>query len=433
MIEDLKKDLQLNNCKVEKVERIKEEGKEAKYITIVGTAKKVRCPFCNKYTSSVHGHLKPITTNYLNTFERECKLILHKRRFICHPCNKTFTEDLCIQQKKCKISNAVKIKIRKDLKNYNLSFKYIAESNEVSEYTVRNQLLEATNNYDRLKALPEVISFDEFKADTNKGKYAFVINDPIRKKTLDILPDRRKFNIEQYLTGVENRNNVKYVISDMYEPYLYVTKAMFHNAKFVVDRFHYVRYIMQALDKIRIRLQDNFGYNSKEYRLLKNKKNVSLLRKYSADVQWWVYTKRYKNGHEVEMLPGDILKELLAIDEELKQGYYLKEQFLYIINKSTYEIAEKDLLTWIELCRESKISEMIEASKTIENWLEYIVNSFIDKRYSNGFTEGRNNKIKVVKRIGYGYRNFDIFRRRLLYIFSDKISGGTNGGKRNNK
>ena len=68
-------------------------------------------------------------------------------------------------------------------------------------------------------------------------------------------------------------NNVKYVISDMYEPYLDVTKAMFHNAKFVVDGFHYVRYIMQALDKIRIRLQDKFGYNSKEYRLLKNKKD----------------------------------------------------------------------------------------------------------------------------------------------------------------
>ena len=68
-----------------------------------------------------------------------------------------------------------------DLKNYNLSFKYIAESNGVSTYTVRKQLLKATSNYDRLKTLPEVISFDEFKADTNKGKYAFVINDPIKK------------------------------------------------------------------------------------------------------------------------------------------------------------------------------------------------------------------------------------------------------------
>ena len=41
---------------------------------------------------------------------------------------------------------------------------------------------------------------------------------------------------------------------------------------------------MDALDKVRIRYQKNFGYNSKEYRLLKNKKDVSLLRKYSNDI-----------------------------------------------------------------------------------------------------------------------------------------------------
>ena len=43
----------------------------------------------------------------------------------------------------------------------------------------------------------------------------------------------------------------------------------------------------------------------------------------------------------------------------------------------------------------------------MENWLPYIVNSFIDKRLSNGFTEGLNNKIKVIKRVGFGYKNFD--------------------------
>ena len=61
-----------------------------------------------------------------------------------------------------------------------------------------------------------------------------------------------------YLTKVENRGNVKYVIGDMYEPYLLVTKAMFKNAKYVVDRFHYVRYIMDAIDGIRKRLQKKF-------------------------------------------------------------------------------------------------------------------------------------------------------------------------------
>lgn len=66
------------------------------------------------------------------------------------------------------------------------------------------------------------------------------------------------------------------------------------------------------------------------------------------------------------------------------------------------------------------ICEMNEAANTIENWLDYICNSFIDKRFSNGFTEGLNNKIKVIKRVGFGYKDFEFFRYRLLYILSSK-------------
>ena len=87
------------------------------------------------------------------------------------------------------------------------------------------------------------------------------MNDPIRKRTLDILSNRRKNYLISYFTRVENRENVKYVISDMYEPYLLATKVMFKNAKYVIDRFHYARYIMDALNDIRIRLQKIFGYN----------------------------------------------------------------------------------------------------------------------------------------------------------------------------
>ena len=43
-----------------------------------------------------------------------------------------------------------------------------------------------------IKNLPKVISMDEFKADTNKVKYAFILNDPIHKKVLDVLPNRKK-------------------------------------------------------------------------------------------------------------------------------------------------------------------------------------------------------------------------------------------------
>ena len=185
----------------------------------------------------------------------------------------------------------------------------------------------------------------------------------------------------------------------MYEPYLLVTQIMFPKAKYVVDRFHYTRYIMDGLDKIRIRLQKNYGYNSEEYRMLKNKKNVSLLRKYSNDVDWWTYIKRYKNKHMVDILKYDLREELLKISKDLYNGYVLKEFFLDLINYSDYEHAEEEIKEWIGVVKSYDIEEMTEAAKTIENWLPYIVNSFIDKRFLNGFTEGLNNKIKVVKRI----------------------------------
>lgn len=94
------------------------------------------------------------------------------------------------------------------------------------------------------KNLPRVISFDEFKADTKEGKYAFVLNDPIHKKVLDILSNRKKEYLIQYFEHTENRYSVEFVISDMYEPYLLVQRIMFPKAKYIVDHFHYIKYIM---------------------------------------------------------------------------------------------------------------------------------------------------------------------------------------------
>ena len=391
---------------------------------------KVRCPICNKFTSSVHSKLKPIRSKYLDSCGEKVNLIIYKRRFHCYKCNKIFTEEMNLNTKDGNISNKTKIQIRKELLDYNMTIDKIAIKNHVSKYIVRKELEDATETIPEYqKNLPRVISFDEFKADTREGKYAFILNDPIHKKVLDILPSRKKEHLIQYFTFTENRRSVEYIISDMYEPYLLVQKIMFPHAKYVVDRFHYIKYIMEALDKIRIRLQKEYGEKSKEYKLLKNKKNVSLLRKYSNEISWWVEQERYRNGHIVRVLPGDIIRELLDISDDLKRGYQLKELFLDIVHHTSYEDAKRQLIDFIELCKESRIEEFCEASKTIENWLEYIVNSFIDGRYTNGYTEGTNNKIKVIKRNAFGYKNFQFFRKRILYIFNKKLSGGKKSGR----
>lgn len=423
-----------HNVKVLEISEETINKEKVRVITIIGKTVRVKCPICLKYTSSVHDKLKPMQIKYLKMAEQKTIIKLIKRRFICHNCKKKITEELDINKYKSNISNQLEIKVRKDLLNYNLSITYIAQENNISDVEVRNILLDAMANYpDNVKILPEVISIDEFAAHTSYGKYALIINDPIKKRTIDILPNRRKNYLISYFTKVENRNNVKYVIGDMYETYLIVTKVMFKNAKYVVDRFHYIRYIMDALDDIRIRIQKKYGYNTIEYRILKNKKNISLLRNRATDINWYVYVKRYEKGRTIYKMPKMILKEMLEISDELDRGYDLKELFLDIVNNSTYENAQTDILVWIDLCKNSNIPEMIEASKTIENWLEYIVNSFIDKRYSNGYTEGLNNKIKVIKRNAFGYKNFDFFRLRLLYILDGKLSGKSNKNRKKQK
>ena len=415
-----------------KIMRIEKE-KNTIEVEVESRRRKVRCPNCKKFTKSIHSKLKPIKSVYLDSCGQKVNLIIHKRRYHCYDCGKIFTEEMELNTKNGSISNKTKIQIRKDLLNYNLTIKQIAEKNHVSNYVVRKELEEATEKIPKYqKNLPRVISFDEFKADTKEGKYAFILNDPIHKKVLDILPSRKKERLIQYFTNTENRRSVEYIISDMYEPYLLVQKVMFPHAKYVVDRFHYIRYIMEALDKIRIRLQKEYGEKSKEYKLLKNKKNVGLLRKYSNEINWWVEQERYRNGQIIRILPGEIIQDLLSISEELRRGYQLKELFLDIVHHTTYTDAERQLRDFIELSRESKIEEFIEASNTIENWLEYIVNSFIDKRYTNGFTEGTNNKIKVIKRIAFGYKSFDFLRRRVIYIFNKQVSGVSKNGRKDN-
>lgn len=431
---DLEKILNLENYKIIKIEERSENKKMVKIINIESKNKKDKCPICNEYTKSIHSNLKPIELKYLKVVEQDTKINIVKKRFVCYKCKKVFTENVDLNQKNKTITNKLEQKILKDLLNYNLSIKYIAENNNVSPGTVRNILLNAMSEYPKYVInLPRVISFDEFKADTEEGKYAFIINDPIHKKTLDVLPERKKEYLNQYFTHCNNRHSVEFVISDMYEPYLLVQQIMFPKAKYVVDKFHYTRYIMKALDDIRIRLQKDYGYNSKEYRMLKNKNNVTLLRKYSNDIDWWTYTKRYKNKHMVDILKYDLREELLKINEELHQGYVLKELFLDLINYSDYEHAEDEIRDWIDVCRGSGLKEFEDASKTIENWLPYIVNSFIDKRFSNGYTEGLNNKIKVIKRVAYGYRNFKFFRLRLMYILNGKVSGITKKDRNSKK
>ena len=435
------------------ITKIEEEKGEIN-IHVKSKKKKVRCPYCNNFSDKIHDYLKPSKVNYLKTSEQHTSLIVYKRRFECKFCNKSFTEDLGLTNKNQSVSLKLKQLILKDCLNRDKTIKQISIDNKVSETTVRAIFLEAMKNYpDEVKNLPEVISLDEVSTYTEEGVYSVILNDPIHRITLDILPSRRKEALLKYFLKVNNRASVKAVICDLYKTYYEVVKICFPNAIFVADPFHYISYVSKGLDKVRIRLVHKYENDkkSKNYKIVKNRLNTGLLLKSFNETKveskkreelekrydkgltkkkpvdkyndyWYGKVKVRINNKMVEVYRIDRLNEVLGVDKDLQVAYTLKEEFLRIIYNVKYENAKEELQKWIKKCKDSGISEMIEASKTIENWLEPIVNSFLDERYSNGFTEANNNTIDKIVDIGYGYKNFKFFRLRTLAILHQSYS-----------
>ena len=96
-------------------------------------------------------------------------------------------------------------------------------------------------------------------------------------------------------------------------------------------------------------------------------------------------------------------------------AYNLKLRFGWL--KRTYGKDKIDnyISHWLERVRASKLDEFSHLLKTFNTWRTPVVNAFL-LPFSNGFTEGCNNKIKVLKRISYGLRNFERFRVRILIL-----------------
>ena len=166
-----------------KVEETKEKGKVVKVIYVLSSKTKVRCIHCNKFTRCVYDKLKPIKIKYLDMSGYTTYLMIYKRRFNCKECGKRFTEDNYINGTKKTLSRKLEQKNLLVLRENNLSLTYIVEHNNVSDNEVRKILKDYMKNYPtHLRNLPSAISFDEFKAETRNGKYAFIINDLLHKK-----------------------------------------------------------------------------------------------------------------------------------------------------------------------------------------------------------------------------------------------------------
>lgn len=374
------------------------------------------CPYCGSVDYIKYGHKdKKIKIDVLKHYKTEFTLTVN--RFLCKNCLKTFIDSTSLTSKNSSISIQTKFSVLEDLRR-DISFTEISKRNNVSIQTVIN-LFEANVNLPRNK-LPEVICIDEFKnLKSSTGKYAFLILDPNEHKIIDVLHDRKLNNLESYFLSIprEERNGVKYVISDMYEGYRTIIKYHFPNATHIIDRFHYIRYVTQAFNNIRIKIMSSFKDTDIEYKTLKRYWRLFLMENKLLDSNL-IYD--FKTQTKIETYK--LVEQSLNFHPSLENAYSILQDFYILINDTKYEDADVTLDNWINSLSECEIKEFKDLSKMFKNWKNEIKNSFLrfgDKHLSNGPIEGMNNHIKVIKRIGFGFKNFNHFRNRIMYIINN--------------
>ena len=321
------------------------------------------------------------------------KTLFHysKRRYHCPACGKHFNETFSAVPKHCRITTRAGFHAVDLLRN-RLSVSDAASMIGISVSSVFRRMKDV--RFPKPKTLPLVLSIDEFKGNAGNQKFQATLTDAKNRKLVDILPDRSQKTLVDYFQGIQNRKDVRYFVMDMNQVYRDLARTYLPNATIVIDRFHVVRYVTWALENVRKRIQKD---------MQKDK------RRYFKKSRWLLLTSREKLKED----QVNALEIMLRQSPDLATAYHLKEVFYEFMRSKTREEAAKQLRRFINLAQNSQLNEFKACLTMLGNWSKYILNAF-DCPYSNGFTEGTNNAIKVIKRNAFGYRNFDNFRNRIF-------------------
>lgn len=370
-----------------------ESTEDTVFFDVIPKHKDIRCPECNSRNIVKYG--KYIRTfNDLPMFGKYTVVKITDHRYVCRDCNNHFVPDYVAVPQKGRLSQRLIDKINKDAPNK--TFTQIAKDNGITVTTVKNVFKEYIKVLDanRIFVTPRVLGIDEVHL-KNSSQAVFV--DVENALLIEMLPNRKKTSVLKYFESLKNPENVKVITMDMCTAYREAALEFFTGVYIVIDRFHVVQLITNALN----------GYKNE---LFKNKKLPEGINSPKA--------RRLLLGN-YENLSADDMKDLKILFNnfpELEEVYALKENFREIYKCKTQKDAIKMYDNW---CKFAKKYECYKSCiNTIERWKMYIFNYF-DARYTNGVTECMNGIIKSINHSGKGY-TFDVIRAKLLYFNAAK-------------
>ena len=198
--------------------------------------------------------------------------------------------------------------------------------------------------------------------------------------------------------------DIKAIAIDMGHPYRHAIEQVFDDTVDIVhDPYHVVSLVNKAIDDVRRDLyRDKHG---REKRVLKGSRFVLL--------------KGLENLSPTGM---DHLIDLMALNHPLYEAYLLKEELRLFWNLDDRKSGEGFLSSWLQQARQTGIRQFLKLAKTLERHRNGLL-AYFSHRISTGPLEGLNNKIKVLKRQAYGFRDKEYFKLRLFFIHEDALAG----------
>lgn len=366
------------------------------------TRKDHNCPDCGATTDKIHDY-RIQTIKDIPAFGKLVTIILRKRRYRCEHCGKRFFEVNSFLPRYHRMTNRLAAHVIHKLTDER-SFTSVAREVNLSVSTVI-RIFDYVS-YPKSK-LPKVLSIDEFKGNTAGEKYQCILTDPVNKVVLDILPERYSHFLSGYFKQFpkSERDSVEYFVSDMWKTYADSASTWFKNATQIIDKYHWIRQAIWAFENVRKDEQKKLSPELRKY----FKRSRSLL------------IKRFDGLNDEQKKQVNVM---LYYSVNISRAHWFKEKFFEILDAKDKDYARFAMSSWIEDAEQSELHQFVRCANTMRNWYSGIMNSF-SSSFTNGFTEGCNNKIKVLKRNAYGYRNFKRFRNRILHIFSHKTQAAT--------
>ena len=256
--------------------------------------------------------------------------------------------------------------------------------------------------------LPATIAFDDFKS----GKFAqsrmsMILMNPQNHRTIDIIQSRNSRFMRNYFLSHYSKKarwSVKIVVVDLFEPYRNLIHDLFPQAMIVADHFHVVVQAYRALQSARLKVMKEYGANTHEYRALKHYWKLLMTKEGQLDYLHY-YSRR--NFYHACLSNQDVVERLLNFSPELRAAYEYYQDLIAAISHRSQTLLD-------QLIKRNNLPNVIRRVKrTLAKHRQEIIASFYT-RLTNGPIEGTNNKIKIIKRTAYGYRNFFHFRIRIL-------------------